>query len=70
MTVISVLKGEVEKRGLTVADEARRAKVDTEALRRSFRGERRLSVDEFLSLCKDLGLNVSDFDGVTRDDVP
>ena len=55
------VRSELEKRGMPVATAARRANIPAELLRRSLNGERQLKADEFVMLCKVLGLNIEDF---------
>ena len=52
----------VNQRGITKAELARRAGITDELLRRSLCGRRKLPAQEFIALCRELGLSLKDFD--------
>lgn len=58
-----------EARGLSVAELARRARMDRSQLGKVLRGERGLRADEFICLCYALGVRAEQFlpDGMKRE---
>ena len=50
-----------DERGMTTAELSRRAGIDYESLRVSLAGNRKLTGDELVSLCRVLKLDLSDF---------
>ena len=50
-----------DERGMTTAELSRRAGIDYESLRVSLAGNRKLTGDELVSLCRVLNLDLSDF---------
>ena len=62
MTVLDVVRNAQEKRGITVAELARRTGIKYESLRVSLDGKRNITGPELVSLCKELELDISDFD--------
>lgn len=61
MKAYEVIALEKKKRGITLAELARRVGMDDELLRRSLNGHRKLRADEFIRLCLELGLALGDF---------
>ena len=61
MKAYEIINQRVSERGISVAELARRVGTNSELLRRSLNGDRKLNVDEFLPLCKELGLSLDDF---------
>lgn len=59
MSVAEKLKNYLDERGIRTGFVAERAGMDTELLQRSLNGKRKLTADEFASICFALGL---DFD--------
>jgi hypothetical protein len=57
-----IIAERVEVRGITKAELARRTEIDSELLRRSLLGKRKIYADEFLRLCHELNLGLCDFD--------
>lgn len=64
MQAYEILNKRVEERGIPVAVLARRTGMNSELLRRSLKGDRKLDAEEFIPLCKELGLSLSDFPAV------
>lgn len=64
MKAFEVINSAVQRRGITCAELARRVGMDQELLRRSLSGERKIAADEFVSLCCELELSLSDFKAV------
>lgn len=62
MEVQTVIKESQERRGISTAELSRRTGIEYEALRTSLRGERGITAGEFVSLCRELGLNLADFE--------
>lgn len=62
MQAYNVIAERVKKIGITKAELARRTHIDDELLRRSLAGNRKIPADEFVRLCKELDLDLSDFD--------
>lgn len=62
MNVQNVIKESQERRGISTAELARRTGIEYEALRTSLRGERGITAGEFVSLCRELNLNLADFE--------
>jgi len=56
-----VIAQRVRDRGITKAELGRRIGLDDELLRRALIGTRKISADEFLKLCQELDLTMSDF---------
>ena len=61
MEVATVIKESQEKRGISTAELSRRTGIEYEALRTSLNGNRGITAGEFVSLCRELGLDVDDF---------
>lgn len=61
MRAYQVVAQRVEEIGITKAELARRIGIDDELLRRSLAGTRKIGADEFICLCKELRLRLSDF---------
>jgi len=51
----------VQERGISKAELGRRIGLDDELLRRSLIGTRKITSDEFVRLCIELKLEISDF---------
>lgn len=64
MKAYQVLDEAVKTRGITYAELARRAGINAELLRRSLSGERRITADELVVLCRELDLSINDFEQV------
>lgn len=64
MEPYKIVAKKVDDIGITIAELARRTKIDAELLRRSLNGQRVLKAGELISLCVQLNLEVDDF--VTR----
>lgn len=62
MQAYQVIAQRVKEIGITKSELARRIKMEDELLRRSLMGIRKISADEFIRLCSELGLKLSDFD--------
>ena len=67
MKAYEILDAEVQKRGISNAELSRRTGISAELLRRSLIGERKLQADEFVALCIEMGLSISDFSEVRRE---
>ncbi len=63
MFVYKIIAERVVRRGITKAELARRIGVDDELLRRSLAGKRKIPAEEFVKLCSELELDLSDFKG-------
>lgn len=50
-----------DERGMTIAELSRRTGIDYESLRVSLAGNRKLTGDELVSLCRVLNLDLADF---------
>ena len=57
-----VIAQRVKDRGITKAELGRRIGLDDELIRRSLIGKRKISADEFIKLCQELDLTMSDFE--------
>ena len=60
-TSVSVIADRIKERGMTQVYVSRQANMDPDLLGRSLHGNRKLKADEFVSLCKVLGLTLEDF---------
>lgn len=61
MKAYEVIDAEVQKRGISIAELSRRVGIDSELLRRSMNGTRKIGADEFIALCEELQLGIADF---------
>ena len=61
MKAYEVIDEVVQKRGIPIAELSRRVGIDSELLRRSLAGNRKIAADEFVALCNELELGISDF---------
>lgn len=61
MKAYEVIYAEVQKRGISIAELSRRVGIDSELLRRSLTGNRKIGADEFIALCEELQLGIADF---------
>ena len=61
MQTYEVIAHKRDERGMTTAELSRRASIDYESLRVSLAGNRKLTGDELVSLCRILNLDLSDF---------
>ena len=59
--VVYVLNDAIHKRGITIAELARRVGMNDELLRRSLANQRKLKATELVALCNELNLEVEDF---------
>lgn len=62
MEVYEVIAEKVKEIGITKSELARRVGISDELLRRSLSGSRKLPAGEFLKLCGELCLGLTDFD--------
>ena len=56
------LKKLIKSRGVPLSIIARRGNLKYELIRRSISGKRRMTLDEFMSICDVLGITLEDFD--------
>ena len=61
MNIPKVLNERIADRGITVAELARRVGMNDELLRRSLAGIRGIKADEFINICRELGLDIENF---------
>lgn len=61
MKTYEVIAKRVRDRGISIAELARRVGMKSELLRRSLIGDRKIDSDEFVLLCDELDLGISDF---------
>lgn len=61
MKAYEVIDAAVQKRGIPIAELSRRVGIDSELLRRSLSGNRKIGADEFVALCTELELGITDF---------
>ena len=61
MKAYEVIDAEVQERGISIAELSRRVGIDSELLRRSLTGNRKIGADEFIALCEELQLGIADF---------
>lgn len=61
METTKVLNKRIKERGITIRELSRRVGMNDELLRRSLAGTRGIRADEFISLCKELSLDIEDF---------
>ncbi len=64
MKAYEVIDAKVQERGITNAELSRRTGIDSELLRRSLIGARKIAADEFIVLCRELELNINSFNSV------
>ena len=64
MTVLDVIKAAQNERGINTAELARRTGMKYEALRTSLEGTRGITAPELVSLCKELHLDIGDFEQI------
>lgn len=64
MQAYEIIDAAVQKRGITVAELARRTEINQELLRRSLIGDRKINADEFVSLCRELNLGIENFSAI------
>lgn len=64
MKTYEVVNRRVKRTGITVAELARRTDMQQGLLRKTLIGERVLKADEFVRLCRELDLSISDFSEV------
>lgn len=55
------LNAAIEEKGISIRSIAARTGIDEQLLYRCLRGEQRLKADEFLAICKVVGLDPVDF---------
>ena len=60
--IIEVINDKKTERGISLAELSRRTGIDYEALRVTLDGNRNLRATEFIDLCQELELNLSDFE--------
>jgi plasmid maintenance system antidote protein VapI len=65
MGIVSVVRDRFEASGITIAELARRIGMDRELLRRCLNGSRKITADELVALCRELGLTLEDFYALT-----
>jgi transcriptional regulator with XRE-family HTH domain len=62
MQLCEVLKNKAEKRGIPIAELARRAGgINPDLLSKALRGKREPRATEFINLCRELELSLEDF---------
>lgn len=61
MRAYRIIAQRVAEVGISKAELARRIEMNDELLRRSLAGMRKITAEEFIRLCKELKLNLSDF---------
>ena len=61
MRAYMVIAQRVKEIGISKAELARRVKMKDELLRRSLEGTRKITAEEFIRLCKELNLTLSNF---------
>ena len=61
MRPFEIIVGRIKSRGITVAELSRRVNINSELLRRSLKGTRKLQASEFIDLCQELELSLDDF---------
>lgn len=62
MEVSEVLEAKREERGISIAELSRRAGVKYDTLHRTLRGPGFIKGDDFVRICKELGIEIADFD--------
>lgn len=62
MVAFQIIARRVKEIGIPKSELARRLGMSGELLRRSLLGQRKLTADEFISLCFELNLDLSDFE--------
>lgn len=62
MGVVETIERTRTERGMSVAELSRRTGIEYENLRVSLKGERKIPAPEFVKLCRQLDLEVEDFD--------
>lgn len=62
MLVFQIIAERVEEIGIPKSELARRLGMNGELLRRSLLGQRKITADEFVCLCNELELELSDFE--------
>jgi len=63
-----VIAQRVRDRGISKAELGRRIGLDDELLRRSLIGKRKIPADEFIKLCFELKLEISDFEAIAEEE--
>ena len=58
---IETINEKKAERGISLAELSRRTGIEYEALRTSLSGDRNLKATEFIDLCRELSLEISDF---------
>lgn len=61
MNILEVLNNRIADRGITISELARRIGMNDELLRRALAGTRNIKADEFINLCRVLGLDIENF---------
>lgn len=64
MKAYEVIDAEAQRRGIPCAELSRRTGIDRELLLRSLLGTRKIGADEFVELCRELDLSMSNFQSV------
>lgn len=62
MELYEVLESKRDERGITFAELARRTSINYDVLIRSFKGISMLKGDQLIRVCRELHLEMSDFD--------
>lgn len=62
MPAYRVIADRVKEIGITKIELSKRLGMNYEGLRRALVGKRKISADEFILFCSELGLSLSDFD--------
>lgn len=61
MQAYEVVSAKREDRAIPISELSRITGIDYEALRVSLKGDRKLTGEELISLCRELNLNITDF---------
>lgn len=61
MLAYEVIDRKVKEIGIPKSELARRVHIDGELLRRSLAGKRKITADEFIRICNEIGLKLEDF---------
>ena len=64
MKAYEVIRNQQLNRGIPVSELSRRTEIEYQALRNSLDGARNITANEFVVLCRELGLSLSDFEQV------
>lgn len=59
--ICNLVCAKVKERGISIAELARRTGINDDRLRRVLKGKRTMKASEFISLCLELEISISDF---------